>query len=95
MMRVCFMIHIKNMLVDTETRKYKNVNKHKHYFLADKGYDSNIIRNMLIEKGYYVIIPFNKKNTKNISKIKKYICERKYNLRAICKMLLHIIKFKH
>jgi transposase len=61
----------KNMLVDTETYKYKNVNKHKHYFLADKGYDSNIIRNMLIEKGYYVIIPFNKRNTKNISKIKE------------------------
>jgi transposase len=40
--------------------------KFQQYFLADAGYDSKFIRELLIDKGYKVIIPKNKRNTKNI-----------------------------
>lgn len=43
----------------------------KKTFMADKGYDSSIIREKLKEKGYNVIIPYNKRNTKDKNKEKK------------------------
>ena len=39
---------------------------HKKYLLADAGYDSQVIRNTLIDNGYQPIITYNKRNTKNI-----------------------------
>ena len=41
------------------------------YFIADKGYCSSKIRNILINKNILSIIPFNRRNTKNKNKINK------------------------
>ena len=49
----------------------KDSNKYKQYLLADKGYDFKDIRQILTDKGYYPIIDHNKRNTKDLSKIKK------------------------
>lgn len=57
------------MLVNTHPEKYTKSNKHKQYFLADAGYDSSAIRESLSDKGYYVIIPQNKRNIKDEKKI--------------------------
>lgn len=62
--------NIKNMLYDPESKKYTTNNTHKQYFLADAGYDSIKIRNNLLDKGYVVIIPKNRRNNKNIKKEK-------------------------
>ena len=43
---------------------------HKQYFLADKRYDSNKIIKMLNQKGYTPIIPQNKRNIKDKSKLR-------------------------
>jgi hypothetical protein len=41
------------------------------YFIADKGYCSSKIRNLLIAKNILPIIPYNKRNTKDKNKINK------------------------
>ena len=43
----------------------------KRYFIADKGYDSDEIRNELKKINYVPIIPYNKRNTKDKKKLKK------------------------
>ena len=48
----------------------KNKSNKKTNLLADAGYDSSDIRNKLINNGIHPIIPFNKRNTKNIDKIR-------------------------
>lgn len=58
------------MNINTGAEKYRNSNRHKQYFMADSGYDSSKVREILTQKGYYVIIPVNKRNTKDITKIK-------------------------
>lgn len=68
----------RNMYVNPQTIKYKNSNKHKQYFLADKGYDTNEIRTFLENEGYNVIIPHNKRNTKDPNKIKQLKLKQKY-----------------
>ena len=67
-----------NMYIDPQTTKYKNSNKHKQHFLADKGYDTNEIRTFLGNKGYDVIIPYNKRNTKDLNKIKQLKIKQKH-----------------
>jgi hypothetical protein len=52
------------MNIDT----YMNYSK---YFIADKGYCSSKIRNLLIAKNILPIIPYNKRNTKDKNKINK------------------------
>jgi len=52
------------MNIDT----YMNYSK---YFIADKGYCSSKIRNLLIAKNILPIIPFNRRNTKDKNKINK------------------------
>lgn len=48
-------------------------NINKNIFLADKGYDSKKIRELLKAKGYKkIIIAYNKRNTKDIKKILKF-----------------------
>jgi len=47
----------------------------KSYFLADKGYDSNILRDTLIDLKYTPIISYNNRNTKNQQLIKKLTIE--------------------
>lgn len=47
-----------------------NFDKNKVIFMADKGYDSSILRNKLSNYFYKIIIPYNKRNTKVINKIK-------------------------
>lgn len=44
--------------------------KYIKYMLADKGYDSSLIRNKLNDMGIIPLIAFNKRNTKNTTKIK-------------------------
>jgi transposase len=63
--------HLCNFLIDPETHKYKKCNKYKQYILADKGYCSSNIKKEIIEKGYELICPKNKRNTKNKKKIVK------------------------
>ena len=63
--------HLQNMLIDTNTKKFVNNNRYKQYFLGDKGYDSQKIRNILSEKGYIPLIDYNKRNTRDPKKIKK------------------------
>jgi transposase len=60
-----------NMRIDTHASNYKHSNKHKQYFLADKGYDTTDIRTFLGEKGYYPIIAYNRRNTRNHTKLKR------------------------
>ena len=55
------------LLIKTNTRKYKKHNRFKQYFLADKGYDTKIIRKLLKDNHYIPIIPYNKRNSKNIN----------------------------
>lgn len=75
--------HIDKMLIITNTKKYKNHNRYKQNFMGDKGYDSKEKRTYLINKGYTLIIPYNKRNTKNPDKIKKLtkIEKKKYKKR--------------
>lgn len=62
-------IFLEQLQTQNNISKYTN-NKKKPNMLADKGYDSKKIRSKLIEKGYTPIIPYNKRNTKDKSKIK-------------------------
>ena len=48
----------------------KNLSDKKIILMADKGYDSKRIRDILTDYGVKPIIPFNKRNTKNKTKIK-------------------------
>jgi len=66
-----------SMKVSTSANKYKHSNKHKQYFLADKGYSTNQIDSFLIDKGYSTIIPQNKRNIKDPSKIIKLTDKQK------------------
>lgn len=69
--------HFNNLLINPNTFKYKNHNRYKQYLLADKGYDSKEIRNLLENKGYIPIIPYNKRNTKDKKKIKHLTVKEK------------------
>lgn len=46
------------------------IDKNTCVFMADAGYDSSILRNKLNNIFYKTIIPYNKRNTKDINKIK-------------------------
>jgi transposase len=48
----------------------KSKKNHYNILMADKGYDSSYIRNDLIKNNIKPIIPFNRRNTKDINKIK-------------------------
>jgi len=76
---------IMRMLIKTDTKKYKNHNRFKQYFLADKGYDTKSVRDILKKKHYISIIAHNKRNTKNTNKIYKLtqIEKIKYKKRII------------
>lgn len=56
--------HINEMTFNTNTKKYINSNRFKQTFMADAGYDCIENVTLLKEKGYHVIIPINKRNTK-------------------------------
>lgn len=61
--------HLKNpFLIDIQM---------KRYFIADKGYDSDEIREELKKLGYVPIIPYNKRNTKDKKKLKKMKLNKK------------------
>lgn len=77
--------HFNNMYVETNTKKYHNNNRYKQYFLADKGYDSEKVRDLLQENGYIPIIDYNKRNTKDETKIKKLTVneKKKYKKRIV------------
>jgi len=62
--------HLNKILIMPNTIKYKNHNRYKQYILADKGYSSNEVRQLFRLNGYIPIIPYNKRNTKDINKIK-------------------------
>lgn len=58
-----------NNVVNCTNKKYnKQINP---YILADKGYDSNEFKNVCIQNNFKPIIDYNKRNTKNICKIRK------------------------
>ena len=63
--------HLNNMYVITNARKYKNHNRYKQYMLADKAYDSKNIRKELENVGYIPIIDYNKRNTKDTTKLRQ------------------------
>ena len=48
----------------------KNKSNKRTILMADKGYDSSFTRNKLLVNNVYPIIPFNKRNTKDPTKIK-------------------------
>lgn len=83
-----------NLIIDTNATKYKNSNRHKQYFLADKGYDTKHIKYILRKKGYIYIVPQNKRNIKNKSKIKKLTKKHKniYKKRIIVENYFSWIK---
>jgi transposase len=60
------------LMISTNANKYKKSNRHKQYFLADKGYSTKNIESFLKQKGYEPIIAFNKRNIKDKTKIKKF-----------------------
>jgi transposase len=66
-----------NMHVDTHTNNYKHSNRHRQNFLADKGYDTVENRTLIENKGYKVIIAYNKRNTKEPTKLKKLTAKEK------------------
>ena len=51
--------------------KHNIANKKNKYMLADKGYDTKDFREICTLKGYIPIIDYNKRNTKDINKLKK------------------------
>jgi CRISPR/Cas system Type II protein with McrA/HNH and RuvC-like nuclease domain len=53
-----------NLLVNTNSVRYKNNNRHKQYFLEDSAYDTKEIRDILKQKGLHDIIPQNIKKYK-------------------------------
>ena len=63
--------------------------KYKKYLLGDKGYDSISIRNKLKDQNIIPIIDYNKRNTKNKTKIKKLTVDEKeiYRKRLIVEHL--------
>lgn len=65
--------NLENMFIDITVTKTNNKinNKHKRYFLADSGYDSNAIRNNIKKKNIEPIIWKNKRNIKDPDLIKK------------------------
>ena len=73
------------LLIKTSATKYKNSNKHKQYFMADKGYHSKKVIKKLEENDYIPIIPPNKRNTKDVTKLKFLNKEqkKKYKKRII------------
>jgi transposase len=62
---------VDNIPIDLNTLKLAPNNRLKQHMLADAGYYSNSNKNYLTRKGYDPIIGYNKKNTKDINKIKK------------------------
>jgi hypothetical protein len=61
----------KNVKDKINPKKYELSKKHKKYFMADAGYDSNNNINYLREMGYHPLIDYNKRNTKDLEKIKE------------------------
>ena len=57
----------KEYLVDKDL-----LERFKNYYVADSGYDTEEIKNYLNEEGFTVIIKGNKKNTKDVNKLKKF-----------------------
>jgi hypothetical protein len=58
--------NITSFMYEPDTLKCSINEKSQQYFLADAGYDSKFIRESLINNGYKVLIPKNKRNTKHI-----------------------------
>jgi len=56
---------INKCVINCNTKKYYKHNRYKQYLLADSGYDSKLIHQKLIKKGYIPIIKQNKRNIKN------------------------------
>lgn len=77
-----------NLIDETINEQYKK------YFLGDKGYDSKKLVEILVEENYDPIIPQNKRNTKNVSKIRELTKEQKkiYKKRIIIENLFSKIK---
>lgn len=61
--------NLNNRWIHINTLDVKDNNQHKQYYLADSAYDSLKIKNKLIEKGYMPIIPQNKRNLKDETKL--------------------------
>jgi hypothetical protein len=59
-----------NILIDTQTNTYNKNNKYKQYFLGDKAYDTNDIRNTLKNDNLTTIIDYNHRRTKDPAKFR-------------------------
>ena len=86
---------VESMNHNPKTEKYKTTNRYKQNFLADSGYDSKANIEFLQNKGYHVIIPPNKRNTKDENKLRKYTKKEKeiYKKRIIVENSFGWIKF--
>lgn len=69
------------MLINIKINKENN-----KFMLADKGYDTNEIRNKLISLGYEPIIAANKRNTKDETKLRKLTEKQKKIYKNRCKI---------
>jgi len=81
-------------------QQFININNklnYSKYFIADKGYCSSKIRNILINKNITPIIPFNIRNTKNINKINKLSIDEKnkYKKRIKIEHIFSNLKSNH
>lgn len=70
--------HLNNLLIVTNSNQYRNHNRYKQYLLGDKMYDTKEFREKVTNKGYSCIIDYNKRNTKDVNKIKKLKKKEKY-----------------
>jgi hypothetical protein len=69
--------NINNLLMNTNSIRYKNNNRYKQYFLGDSAYDTKEIRDILKQKRLYAIIHQNIKNIKDKNKIIKFTNKEK------------------
>ena len=68
---------IDNIVINCDTKKYKNHNRFKQYLLADKGYDSKENHKLCIKKGYTPLIAQNRRNIKNKKLLRKMNTKQK------------------
>lgn len=91
---VLFEDNINNFLYDPNTLKYKKCHRYKQYFLADSGYDSKKINEILENKGYIPIICKNKRNNhQKINKFENNYYKNIYKRRIKVENLFSTIKF--
>lgn len=68
---------LKKIPIELDTIKYSNNNRHKQYMLADSGYCSAFNRLLLRKRGYTSLIWYNRRNCKDVIKVRQHRFNRK------------------